>query len=211
VGQQARRGKREPILFTTGHFQLSNPRLTIQKPSYKRSNTEITVDTVFGKLVEAELQRHGVDVWNQVEVTSIQTVGDELAVSGTHGFSKTVDFVLVAVGVQPNSELGATAGAALGARGSLRVTRRMETNLPDVYAAGDCVETWHRLLNRYAYLPLGTTAHKQGRIAGESAVGGNREFEGSLGTQVVKLFDLVIARTGLRYGEASRRLRPVYR
>ena len=137
-----------------------------------------TVDTVFGKLVEAELQRHGVDVWNQVEVTSIQTVADQLAVSGTHGFSKTADFVLVAVGVQPNSELGANAGVTVGARGALRVTRRMETNLPDVYAAGDCVETWHRVMNRYAYLPLGTSAHKQGRIAGENAVGGDREFEG---------------------------------
>jgi NADPH-dependent 2,4-dienoyl-CoA reductase/sulfur reductase-like enzyme len=162
-----------------------------------------TVDTAFGKLVEAELRKHGVDVWNQVEVTSIQRAGNQLAVSGTHHFSKMADFVLVAVGVQPNSELGATAGVTLGARGTLRVTRRMETNLPNVYAAGDCVETWHRLLNRYAYLPLGTTAHKQGRIAGEHATGGNRQFEGSLGTQVVKLFDLVIARTGLRHREAK--------
>jgi NADPH-dependent 2,4-dienoyl-CoA reductase/sulfur reductase-like enzyme len=162
-----------------------------------------TVDTVFGKLVEAELQRHGVDVWDQVEVTSIQTVGDQLAVAGTHNFSKTSDFVLVAVGVRPNSELGATAGVTFGAKGALRVTRRMETNVPDVYAAGDCVETWHRVLSRYAYLPLGTTAHKQGRTAGENAIGGNREFAGSLGTQVVKLFDLVIARTGLRHVEAK--------
>ena len=58
-------------------------------------------------------------------------------------------------------------------------------------------------MNRSSYLPLGTTAHKQGRIAGENAVGGNREFEGSLGTQVVKLFDLVAARTGLRDLEAK--------
>jgi NADPH-dependent 2,4-dienoyl-CoA reductase/sulfur reductase-like enzyme len=80
----------------------------------------------------------------------------------------------------------------------------METNLPDVYAAGDCVETWHRLLNRYAYLPLGTTAHKQGRTAAENVIGNDREFAGSLGTQVVKLFDLVAARTGLRDDEARR-------
>jgi NADPH-dependent 2,4-dienoyl-CoA reductase/sulfur reductase-like enzyme len=54
----------------------------------------------------------------------------------------------------------------------------------------------------YPYLPLGTTAHKQGRIAGENAVGGHQEFAGSLGTQVVKVFDLVVARTGLRDAEA---------
>ena len=79
----------------------------------------------------------------------------------------------------------------------------METNLPDVYAAGDCVVTYHRLLEADTYLPLGTTAHKQGRIAGENAVGGDRSFEGSLGTQVVKVFDLAAARTGLRDHEAA--------
>jgi NADPH-dependent 2,4-dienoyl-CoA reductase/sulfur reductase-like enzyme len=79
----------------------------------------------------------------------------------------------------------------------------MRTNLPDVLAAGDCVETWHRLLGQPAYLPLGTTAHKQGRIAGETAVGSHQEFAGSLGTQVVKVFDLAVARTGLRDAEAA--------
>ena len=66
------------------------------------------------------------------------------------------------------------------------------------------METWHRVLNHPTYLPLGSTAHKQGRIAGENSVGGTREFAGSLGTQVVKVFDLVIARTGLRDDEAVR-------
>ena len=68
---------------------------------------------------------------------------------------------------------------------------------------GFCVETWHHLLNRFTYLPLGTTAHKQGRIASENAVGGHQEFEGSLGTQVMKVFDMVVARTGLRDTEAK--------
>ena len=72
----------------------------------------------------------------------------------------------------------------------------MRTNLPDVFAAGDCVVTHHRLLGA-TYLPLGTTAHKQGRVAGENALGGDSEFAGSLGTQVVKVFDMVAARTGL--------------
>ncbi len=77
----------------------------------------------------------------------------------------------------------------------------MRTNLPDVFAAGDCVITHHRLLGE-TYLPLGTTAHKQGRVAGENALGGNRQFAGSLGTQVVKIFDQAAARTGLRDHEA---------
>ena len=89
----------------------------------------------------------------------------------------------------------------LGAKGAIAVDRQMRTNLPDVFAAGDCVVTHHRLLGE-SYLPLGTTAHKQGRVAGENALGGSREFAGSLGTQVVKIFDHVAARTGLRDHEA---------
>ena len=79
----------------------------------------------------------------------------------------------------------------------------MRTNLPHVFAAGDCVVTHHRLLGE-TYLPLGTTAHKQGRVAGENALGGDRAFAGSLGTQVVKIFDHAVARTGLRDHDAVR-------
>lgn len=163
-----------------------------------------TVDPTFGRRVEAEMQKHGVEVCNRVEVNSIRSSDCQLTVSGTSGFEATADFVLVAVGVRPNSELGTAAGIATGVKGALQINRRMETNLPDVYAAGDCVETWHRLLNLNTYLPLGTTAHKQGRVAAENALGHTREFAGSLGTQVVKLFNLVAARTGLREDEARK-------
>lgn len=78
----------------------------------------------------------------------------------------------------------------------------METNVADVYAAGDCAETWHRLLGHATYLPLGTTAHKQGAVAGTNAAGGAMEFAGTLGTQVVKAFDLAASRTGLLEHEA---------
>ena len=63
--------------------------------------------------------------------------------------------------------------------------------VPAIYATGDCTETWHRLLRGYTYLPLGTPAHKQGRVAGENAVGSHAQFAGSLGTQVVKIDDLL--------------------
>jgi NADPH-dependent 2,4-dienoyl-CoA reductase/sulfur reductase-like enzyme len=79
----------------------------------------------------------------------------------------------------------------------------MATSLPGVWAAGDCAETYHALLRRPGYLPLGTTAHKQGRTAGENAAGGDRSFAGSVGTQVVKVFDLAVARTGLRDVDAA--------
>lgn len=162
-----------------------------------------TVDESLGQIVSAELQRHDVQVVNNVVIEHIMREGKQLKVMGSPGFNITVDLVLVAVGVQPLSDVAQSAGVTTGVHNAIRVTRTMETNVPDIYAAGDCVETWHRLLNQPVYLPLGTTAHKQGRIAGENALGGHQEFAGSLGTQVVKVFDVVVARTGLRDVEAE--------
>ena len=105
------------------------------------------------------------------------------------------------MGVRPDTDLLVQAGAQTGSRGAVLVDETMATGLPHVWAAGDCIVTHHRLLGT-TYLPLGTTAHKQGRVAGENALGGSVKYAGSLGTQVVKVFDLVAARTGLRDHEA---------
>ena len=163
-----------------------------------------TVDAEFGSAVADELEEHGVKVCTSVEVHRITRNGDHLQVSGSNDFDQECEMVLIAVGVKPNSALGSEGGLDTGANGALVVNRKMESKLPNVYVAGDCGETFHRLLNRNTYLPLGTTSHKQGRVAAENALGGNREFAGSLGTQVVKIFNLVIARTGLRHDEALR-------
>jgi len=105
------------------------------------------------------------------------------------------------VGVRPNTSLLEDAGATLGAGKAAVVDEQMRTGVPHVFAAGDGVVTHHRLLG-VTYLPLGTTAHKQGRIAGENALGASARFAGSVGTQVVKVFDVVAARTGLPDHEA---------
>lgn len=162
-----------------------------------------TVAPSLGQLITAELQRHDVEVVNGVNVVRIEQKGSQLLVFGTENFHRTTDLVIVAVGVNPSTQLAETADVRLGVRRAIQVDRKMQTNVPNLYAAGDCAETWHRVLNQNTYLPLGTTAHKQGRVAGENAVGGNREFAGSLGTQVVKVFELAIARTGLRDAEAT--------
>jgi NADPH-dependent 2,4-dienoyl-CoA reductase/sulfur reductase-like enzyme len=164
-----------------------------------------TVDQTFGSLVADELQRHGVTVHAGVAVQGIERgPGDRLVVRGGEDIQSSADLVLVAAGVAPNARLAVEAGIEIGEKGAIRVDRGMRTNVADVFAAGDCVETWHRVLQSSTYLPLGTTAHKQGRVAGENAVGGQRVFQGSLGTQVVKVFDIAIARTGLRDHEARR-------
>jgi NADPH-dependent 2,4-dienoyl-CoA reductase/sulfur reductase-like enzyme len=161
-----------------------------------------TVDAELATWVNAELTAHGVQVLTNTSVTSIHRDGDRLKVVGDPGLARTVDCVVVVVGVKPDGHLAQLAGAKLGVRGSIVVDDHMRTGVPDVFAAGDCVHTHHRLMPEPAYLPLGTTAHKQGRVAGENAVGGDRTFAGSVGTQVVKVFDLAIARTGLRDREA---------
>jgi NADPH-dependent 2,4-dienoyl-CoA reductase/sulfur reductase-like enzyme len=168
-----------------------------------------TVDPELGALVHAELAGHGVQVLAGTTVQAISKAPPgrsgrlEVQVTAADGSTVTraADMVLVVVGVRPEASLAADAGAALGVRGAIAVDPGMRTSLPDVFAAGDCVITHHRLLG-VTYLPLGTTAHKQGRVAGENALGENRQFAGSLGTQVVKTFDQALARTGLRDHEA---------
>jgi NADPH-dependent 2,4-dienoyl-CoA reductase/sulfur reductase-like enzyme len=171
-----------------------------------------TVDPSSGDLIAAELQRHGVAVVTGLAVDAIARDGERLTVRGGATTLPTADLVLLSVGVRPETTLASASGVERGLREAIRVTRAMETNLPHVYAAGDCVETWHQVLQRPTYLPLGTTAHKQGRVAGENAAlsalsddhptRAPRTFVGSVGTQVVKVFDLVVARTGLREAEA---------
>lgn len=166
-----------------------------------------TVDPALGGLVGDELRRHGVRVLAglsavRIEQPSANSASSRLLVTDSAGTQHPADMVITAVGVRPQSDLAHRAGAELGAHGAIAVTRRMQTNLPDVFAAGDCVETYHRLFDRPVYISLGTIAHKQGRVAGENALGGEREFAGALGTQSLKVFDLAIARTGLLDHEA---------
>jgi len=162
-----------------------------------------TVGTQLAKIIQTELERHQVQVVTNVAVESIREQSDTLLIKGSDQFETTADMVLVAVGSRPETALAQSAGCRTGFNGALTVDRHMRTEIPGIYAAGDCAETWHRMLQQNLYLPLGTTAHKQGRIAGENAVGGNAVFEGSLGTQAVKIFDLVVTRTGLGEREAQ--------
>jgi pyruvate/2-oxoglutarate dehydrogenase complex dihydrolipoamide dehydrogenase (E3) component len=162
-----------------------------------------SVDSGFSERLSAQLAHHGVRVITQAEVSEISRDETGLMVHGTlqpgnrnpseeAQLQLRADLVLIATGVQPVTDLAETAGVPLGMAGAIQVTPAMETGVPNIYAAGDCVHTHHRLLPEPTYLPLGTTAHKQGRVAGENAVGGSRFFAGSVGTQVVKVCDLAV-------------------
>jgi NADPH-dependent 2,4-dienoyl-CoA reductase/sulfur reductase-like enzyme len=161
-----------------------------------------TVDAAIGARVRATLERRHVTVAPDMPVSAIERRGKRFSVHGGDTTIADVDAILVATGVEPNTTLAHNAGLALGAHGAIVVDERMATAISGVYVAGDCAVTHHRLLAEPTYLPLGTTAHKQGRVAGENAAGGDRRFEGSVGTQVVRVFETVIARTGLLEREA---------
>ncbi|HXZ29970.1 MAG TPA: FAD-dependent oxidoreductase, partial [Dehalococcoidia bacterium] len=161
-----------------------------------------TMDPEMGRLIRTELESKGVRVVLGKAVQSIERKNDNLQVHTASGETEITDMVLVATGVKASVKLAQSAGITLGIGGAIQVDRTMATSISDIWAAGDCVETWHNLINANVYMPLGTTAHKQGRVAGENMLGGKRIFQGSLGTQAVKVFDLVAAGTGLRNVQA---------
>jgi NADPH-dependent 2,4-dienoyl-CoA reductase/sulfur reductase-like enzyme len=159
-----------------------------------------TLDDDIRKLVEGELAQQGVDVLKDSPVAfegnhSLQAVV-------TEGSRYPCDLALVGIGARPNVELGHAAGIALGATGAIATDAHMRTNVPGVFAAGDCAEALHLVTGKPAYIPLGSTANKQGRIAGTNAAGGNATFGGVVGTMVVRAFSLAVSRTGLTSAQA---------
>ena len=161
-----------------------------------------TFDPDLGAAIGDRLAERGVRVVCNTTVDRVDDGEDGLVVYGSPDLRVEADVVLVAVGVRPESRLAADAGVTVDGRGAIVVDDRMRTDVDAIWAAGDCVHTHHRLIPDPVYLPLGTTAHKQGRVAGINAVGGDAAYAGSLGTQAVKVLDRVAARTGLRNDEA---------
>ena len=113
------------------------------------------------------------------------------------------DMVILALGVRPNIELAKDAGIEIGEKGAIKVNERMQTNFPHIFAAGDCVETINTVTGKSAWIPLGSTANKMGRIAAINITGGYEEFRGILGSMVVKIFDYTASKTGLSEKEAK--------
>ncbi len=109
------------------------------------------------------------------------------------------DMVIMSVGVKPNTELAKGLGIEIGSTRAIKVNEYMETNISDVYAVGDCVETTNLITGKPAWYPMGSTANKMGRVAGINMVSGEDKdsLKGVLGTTVVKLFDINAAKTGL--------------
>ena len=153
-------------------------------------------EPVISDIVAEQLHRHGVHVDTGVTVQGIDAAGQGLIVRTDKG-EVAADLVIVSVGVRPSVVLAQSAGVRLGATGAIAVDAMQRTNIDGIFAAGDCAEAFHEVLRRPAYMPLGTTANKQGKIAGANAAGGEERFAGIAGTAGFRVFDLEVARTGV--------------
>lgn len=148
--------------------------------------------------VEEHLKANGVEVITNALVTEITDTSVKLA----DGRSILADMILLSTGVRPDTALAKNAGIELGISGAIKVDKKMKTNVEDIYACGDCIEQFSVINGKPLYRPLGSTANKTGRIAGDSSTGGSLEFRGILGTGIFKIFDLAVAQTGLSEREA---------
>lgn len=159
-------------------------------------------DQDMAELIHEEARQNGVELIFNEEVKGFNGEGHVQTVVTDRGEYET-DFVLAAIGVQPNTNFLDGTGMHMTPKGAILVNPYMETSLENVYAAGDCASHFHRIKQKDDYIPLGTTANKQGRIAGMNMAGGANTFKGIVGASVVKFFHLTLGRTGLSEKEAE--------
>lgn len=171
----------------------------------KGSHVLGNIDPDMAQIIEYELQRFGINV--SVGANVLALVGHEGRVNGVKAASglgiDPADMVLLDTGVVPNVDLARDAGIQIGVTGAISVNAHMETNVPGIFAAGNCAETFCAIRRRPVLHYIGTVAAKQGRVAGENMAARRTKFFGAVGTTVLKVFDLAVARTGLSSQEAA--------
>jgi len=149
-----------------------------------------------------ELRSHGVEFIGNAQAKAIEkSSGDALKVI-TEAGEWPGDMVLLAVGVRPNAALAKATGLTIGKTGAIAVNFAQQTSVENIYAVGDCCESWNRVSRRWVNIPLGDIANKQGRVAGSNIGGKPLTFNGIVGAQSFRLFNLECAATGIAENEA---------
>lgn len=154
------------------------------------------LDWEMARLVERHMESHGVKVMTNTQVNAFEGEGRVNGVLTSQG-RLPADLVVLGIGVRPNVELARRAALQIGLTGAIQVDAGMRTSDPDIYAAGDCAESNDLVTGKPCYVPMGSTANKQGRVAAINICGGQDEFPGVLGSTVCRVFDFCVARTGL--------------
>ena len=171
----------------------------VQKPLHLMT----PFDADMAALIHGEMRRHGVKLalGHTVEGFAQRDGGMDVLVQDAAPLH--ADMVILAIGVTPDTGLAKDAGLELGVRGSIAVSDRMETSVPDIYAVGDAVQVRHFVTGQDALIALAGPANKQGRIAADNICGGDSRYTGSQGSSVLKVFDMTAALTGLNETQAA--------
>ncbi len=160
-----------------------------------------TLDEDMSIYLEEYLLKNGINI---EKGTYAQEITEE-KVKLSSGKELKADIVIVATGVRPNVDIAIESGIKTGETGAIKVDTYMRTSEKDVFACGDCIEHINLIDNTPFYRPLGSTANKTGRIAGENIKECKLEFRGILGTSIFKIFDMTVANTGFSYSEAVKK------
>lgn len=172
--------------------------LGIQVTIVQRPNQLLNpLDYDMASFVHAKMRQKGVRLMLGHSVEGFAEENGQIQVILKDAEPLQADMVLLAIGVQPDTELAKNAGIKLGIKGSILVNNHMETSVPDIYAAGDAVEVKHYITGEKALISLAGPANKQGRIAADNICGGDSAYLGSQGSSVIKVFDMTVAVTGL--------------
>ncbi len=162
------------------------------------------VDQDISDEIEQEIIKHNCKIIKNNGLQSVSGNESVRQVQLQNGDILKADLVLLCLGIKPAVALAQKSGIQLGRTGAIAVNPRMQTNVPNIYAAGDCAEVKNIVTNKNDYIPLGTTANKQGRIAADNITGKVTAFKGVTATAVVKVLDLEIARTGMTSDQAKK-------
>ena len=160
-------------------------------------------DEDLGHFIHEEAIKHGIELCVEEEVLGFKG-DDHVQFVKTAKKDYPTDLVIVAIGVTPNTDFLKDTDISLTEKGVITVNERMETNIKNVYAAGDCATHYHRIKKQNDHIPLGTTANKQGRIAGLNMAGIEKSFKGIVGSSIIQFMDLTLGKTGLSNKEAEK-------
>ena len=163
------------------------------------------LDEDISSLVQQYITENSENLVKIINEDTVNEIIDEDSVRDvitSKGYGFKTDLIVIASGVKPSIDLAKDAGIEIGVTGAIKVNSRMETNIHDIYACGDCVEKVHMISNKPVWIPLGSTANKEGRTAAVNLCGGVEDFEGVLGSAVLRYGALTISKTGLTEKEA---------
>jgi NADPH-dependent 2,4-dienoyl-CoA reductase/sulfur reductase-like enzyme len=169
----------------------------------KMESVAMTMDKEIRERITEKLRENDVTILTGIDINRVSRNGNKLLIHYDDNVLET-DLIIVSIGVLPNTDFLRGTELDMNERGAIIVDEKSQTNLKGVYAAGDCATVKHLITGRDVYMPLGSTANKQGRVAGLQAAGIETEiFKGIVGSQLVKVFDLEVGKTGFSEREAE--------